>query len=76
MSERVTKLIKGDDGCHEVEILARDDGLFRFVECSQFTEDGRTFWTPTYFLGLYKGGVTAEQEARAILLWLRSQNPS
>lgn len=72
LSESVFKKIDDADGKRCVEIMVRDDGLFRFVESSEITEDGYTFWTPTHWSGLYVGATSAESDARSILPWLRS----
>jgi hypothetical protein len=71
--ERAIKRIDSTDGKHHVEIMARDDGLFRFVETAHVTdpEEGYTYWRPTHWSGLYADQQSAERDARAILPWLR-----
>ena len=66
--------IESDDGKCHVDILARDDGLFRFVEHTQITDQWEdTFWTPTHWSGLYSDRASAEREAHRILHWLRNR---
>jgi hypothetical protein len=59
------------EGKRRVSVMARKDGLFRFVEEGFFEEMGYTYWTPTHYSGLYETAEMAEREARAILPWLR-----
>jgi len=73
MDERPTKRIESTDRQHYVEIVTRDDGLFRFVEHTQMTDSGYAFWTPTHWSGLYSDAQTAEREAKATLGWLRDR---
>lgn len=63
--------IEGRDGTRLVAITARGGGLFGFEELSLVTQDGYTFWTPTYCSGLYDTPDAAERDARATLPRLR-----
>jgi len=73
MSEHVIRRIESRDGRQYVEIMARDDGLFRFVESTEMSDEGYVFWTPTHWSGIFDDADHAEREARATLPWLRSQ---
>jgi hypothetical protein len=72
--ERRIKTIERPDGKARLFILARDDGLFRFVAESEQEEDGDIFWAPSDWSGLYDSAERAEQEARSMIPWLRDQN--
>jgi hypothetical protein len=73
MDERRGKRIESADGQHYVEIVTRDGGIFRFVEHTQMTDSGYTFWTPTHWSGLYGDAQSAEREAQITIGWLRDQ---
>jgi hypothetical protein len=76
MGEQTVKRIESRDGRYFVEIIAREDGLCRFVEQTEMTDSGYTFWTPTHWSGLYRDAQSAEREAQAALLWLHDQTSS
>jgi len=78
MSEVPVKRLDSKDGKRRIEIMARDDGMFRFVESCEVSEIDyhnrpTIYWTPTAFSGLYDDAVIAEREAREMLPWLRDQ---
>jgi len=66
------KRIVGENGKRYVDIEVGSLGLFRFTECSEDTDMGYVFMTPTHQSGLYESADAAEREARAMLPWLRA----
>jgi hypothetical protein len=72
-NETSIKEIRNPDDTKCVSIMARDDGYYRFVERSLVTQDGYTFWTPTYWSGIYETEVAAEGDARTVLPWMRAE---
>jgi hypothetical protein len=73
MGERAVKRMESRDGRQYLEIMARDDGFFRFVEHTETTDSGYTFWTPTHWSGIFESADHAESEARATIGWMRNQ---
>lgn len=62
------------------EIRTDDLGLFQFTEYCRLWDDGygafpgSWYWSPTYTSGLYDTANGAENDARAILPWLNSED--
>jgi hypothetical protein len=74
MSEqKVVRSIWSADRKHRLEVFQRPDGNYGFVGLSQFTESGRTFWTPTEGSGIYETADMAEQEAVVAIPWMKSR---
>ena len=71
MNWQPIKRLESADGLRRADIQANGHGQFGFVEHSYLSEDGDSFWTPTWFSGLYESAEAAEREARAELPWLR-----
>ena len=73
MDERAIKRIESADGQRYVEIVTRDDRLFRFIEHTEMIDSGYAFWTPRHWSGLYGDAQSAEREAQITIGWLRDQ---
>jgi hypothetical protein len=74
-NERPIKTFERPDGKQRLSIMARDDGLYRFVESSEFYAGvvDVLYWAPTYWSGIYETAEAAERDARLIIPWLRDQ---
>jgi hypothetical protein len=72
MADRtLVRSIWSADHKHRLDIFERDDGRYDYAGISQLTEDGDTFWAPTDFSGIYETVDSAEQEALALIPWLK-----
>jgi hypothetical protein len=66
------KTIERPDGKARIFIIARDDGLFRYVgEVEDHDEFAGTFWRPCDMSGLYETPEAAEADARNEVPWLK-----
>jgi hypothetical protein len=57
------------DGKHILRIFRRD-AEFYFIETSELTEGGETFWAGTKQSGLHRSLEAAKQDALAVVPWL------
>jgi hypothetical protein len=79
MSEISVKRLESADGKRRVEIMARENGTFQFVEWHELIDidevNGTTCsFVPCMWSGLHVDARSAEAEARATLPWLREQS--
>jgi hypothetical protein len=79
MSEISVKRLESADGKRRVEIMARDNGTFRFVEWYELIDideiNGTTrSFVPCQWSGLHVDARSAEAEARETIPWLREQS--
>lgn len=76
MNWQPIKRLESADGLRRAEIQTSGHGEYRFTEHTHITEDGDTFWVPTWESGLYNSPEAAEREARAELPWLQPKLPN
>ena len=70
--QRIKRLASAD-GQLRANIETTTFGHFRFSEDSYLTEEGHSFWTPTWESGLYGSAEDAERAARAEIPWLKKK---
>ena len=59
------------DGKHLLRIFTRGESDFYFVELSEITEKGETFWTTTRTSDVYGSLEATRKGALALLPWLK-----
>lgn len=67
------KRIENSDGTRLVEFLCGSHGLFYFVELTYSNDEYGDYWSHEGSSCFYDLLEAAEQEARAVLPWLREQ---
>jgi hypothetical protein len=65
------KSFQAEDGKRRAFIVARKDGVYRFVEESVTDDLGHIYWDQTYSSGLYETAEAAEKDLRSIIPWPR-----
>jgi hypothetical protein len=69
------KTIASADGSRQVDLVARDDGMFQWHEHVWTAGDEYTgpYWAPGWMSGLYSTAQLAERGAVGELPWFRDQ---
>jgi hypothetical protein len=75
MTSHPRQRITSRDGRSRLEIVAEQNGMFRFVEETEREGDEYTgsYFAPSHWSGLYASAEDAERDARLTLPWLRDE---
>lgn len=68
------KRFESQDGKRRLMILSNSEKMFRYTEETLVTEDGYTWWNPSYGSGLYDSIEAVERDARAERSWMRTED--
>lgn len=68
---RQVERFQSRDGKHLLRLFSRGEGSFYFVELSEITEKGETFWTATQTSDDYPSLEEARDSAAAQYGWLK-----
>ncbi|MBV9569941.1 MAG: hypothetical protein JO056_01710 [Alphaproteobacteria bacterium] len=68
---RQVERFRSADGKHLLRLFSRGEGCFYFVELSEITENGETFWTTTQTSPEFSTLQEAKHSAAAKYAWLK-----